>query len=330
VTDRGAERPGRVDCAVVIVTYNSARHIVGLLDSLSAAAAGLTLRAVVVDNGSTDATVRLVRGDPGVTCVEAGANLGYAAGINLGRAHAGEYGALLVLNADAVLAAGALREMITALDDPGVGIVAPMLLDSGGRVYPSLRRAPTLARAIGDGLLGGRIGRRPGWLSEIVRDMSRYDGRHAVEWATGAALLVSAACDQAVGRWDERFFLYCEETDYAARARDAGFRFEYLPTARVRHVGAGSGTSAALIALKAVSRVRYMEKCGQQPRAYRAAVALHELLRSSDPAHRTALRHVLRRSSWPALVRSLQDPGAPPVPPASAAATARSCDAPQL
>jgi GT2 family glycosyltransferase len=303
--------PGQVDCAVIIVTYNSAADIAGLLESLPAAAAGLTLRTVVVDNGSTDATARLVRAFPGVCYVETGANLGYAGGINAGREHAGECAALLVLNPDAVLEAGALREMAMALDDPRVGMVAPMLLDADGRIYPSLRRAPTLARAIGDALLGSRIGRRPGWLSVMVRAESRYCQRHAVDWATGAALLVSAACDRVVGRWDERFFLYSEETDYAARARDAGFRVEYVPTARVRHRGGGSGQSTALTALSAVSRIRYMEKRRQWPRAYRAAVILHELLRSGHPGHRTALRFVIRRSRWPALIRSLQVRPAP-------------------
>jgi GT2 family glycosyltransferase len=314
---RASGRPGQVDCAVIIVTYNSAADIVGLLESLPAAAAGLTLRTVVVDNGSTDATARLVRAFPGVRYVETGANLGYAGGINAGREHAGDCAALLVLNPDAVPEAGALREMATALDDPRVGVVAPMLLDAEGRVYPSLRRDPTLGRAIGDALLGGRIVRRPGWLSVMVRDESRYGQRHAADWATGAALLVSAACDRSVGRWDERFFLYSEETDYAARARDAGFRVEYVPTARVHHRGGGSGQSRSLTALNAVSRIRYMEKRCQRPRAYRAAVILHELLRSGDPGHRTALRFVLRRSRWPALISSLQ------LPPASESAPAR-------
>lgn len=304
------DQAGPVDCAVVVVTYNSARDVVGLLESLPAAAGDLSLRTIVVDNGSSDATVGLVRAFPGVKCVETGTNLGYAGGINVGREHAGEYAALLVLNPDVVLEPGALREMADALADPRVGIVAPMLLNSSGRRYPSLRRDPTLRRAIGDGLLGGRIGRRPGWLSEMVRDEAPYRRRHAVDWAVGAALLISAACDRAVGRWDERFFLYSEETDYGARARAAGFRVEYLPTARARHRGGGSGQSNALLALNAVSRIRYMEKRCQWPRAYRAAVILHELLRSADSGHRTALRFVLRRSSWPALLAGLQAPSA--------------------
>ena len=153
-----------------------------------------------------------------------------------------------------------------------------------------------------------RYRQRPGWLSEIVRDESPYTHRHAVDWATGAALLMSAACDRMIGSWDERFFLYSEETDYAARARAAGLRVEYVPTARVRHSGGGSGQSSALVALNAVNRIRYMEKRGQRPRAFRAAVILHELMRSRDPRHRTALRFVLRRAAWPALIDGLQAP----------------------
>jgi GT2 family glycosyltransferase len=304
----GKSQPGRVDCAVVIVTYNSARDIVGLLESLPAAAAGLTLRAIVVDNGSTDATIQLARGRPDVVCVETGANLGYAAGINVGRERAGEYSALLVLNPDLVLEAGALQEMFAVLDEPAVGMVVPMLVDAKGFRYPSLRREPNLAGAIGDGVLGNRIERRPGWLTEIVRSEADYGYRHPVDWATGAAILVSADCDHAVGPWDERFFLYSEEVDYAARARAAGFRVEYQPAARAQHCGGGSGQSDALIALMAVNRIRYMEKRSRRPGAYRAAVILHELRRSGDPGHRTALRAVLRRSTWAAL------PGGPHAP----------------
>ena len=119
--------------------------------------------------------------------------------------------------------------------------------------------------------------------------------RHSVDWAGGAAAMVSAACDAAVGPWDERFFLYSEEVDYAARARRAGFRIEYVPTARIRHHEGGSGSSAALTALLAVNRIRYVTKRGRGGTAlFRAAVALHELLRAYDPAHRFALRTVLR------------------------------------
>jgi GT2 family glycosyltransferase len=295
-----------VDCAVIIVTYNSNRDIVGLLDSLPGAAAGLTLRVIVVDNGSADDTVERVRKHPEVVCVETGANLGYAGGINVGRQHAGQYGALAVLNPDLILEPGALRNMCAALDDPAVGVVVPMLLDFEGHCHPSLRREPTLASAIGDGLFGHHFRRRPGRLSEIVRDENAYRSRHPVDWAAGAVMLISAACDRVVSAWDEEFFLYSEEVDYAARARAAGLRIEYVPQARARHRKGASGQSHALVALMAVNRVRYFEKHGKSATLMRAVVFLHELLRSVAPAHRAALRVVSRRSTWEPLISGLK------------------------
>jgi GT2 family glycosyltransferase len=96
---RADDRVG-VDCAVLVVTYNSALDIEGLLDSLPAAAAGLCIRSVVVDNGSTDGTIELLRRRPDVRLIESGANLGYAGGINLARGHAGPCDSVLVLNPD--------------------------------------------------------------------------------------------------------------------------------------------------------------------------------------------------------------------------------------
>jgi GT2 family glycosyltransferase len=305
-----AGQQASADCAVIVVTYNSERDIVGLLDSLPAAAGGLTLRVIVVDNDSADRTVELVRERPGVTCIQAGANLGFAGGINVGRQHVGQCAAVAVLNPDLVLEPGALRELFTALEDPAIGMVVPMMLEPEGSVYPSLRRAPSLTRALGDALLGARLGRRPGWLAETIRDPQEYGYRHVVDWATGAAQLISADCDRAVGPWDERFFLYSEEVDYATRVRAAGLRVEYVPAARARHRGSGSGQSPELRALASVSRVRYAEKYGKQPRAYRAAIILNTLLRSADRGQRLALWTVCHRDSWEPLVSGLKAPRA--------------------
>lgn len=297
----------QVDCAVVIVTYNSARDITNLLDCLPAAAGELTLRIIVVDNGSTDATVALVRAYPEVICVEADDNLGYSGGINIGRQHAGLFRALAVLNPDLTLEADALHEMFTALDDDSsVGIAVPMILDFRGHLDYSIRREPTLTGAAGDALLGRFLKHRPAMLSEIVRDKREYGYRHPVEWATGAAMLISATCDRLIGAWDERFFLYSEEVDYATRTRAAGLRLEYVPQARARHRQGGSGRSDTLLALKAVNRVRYFEKHRRSAVLMRAIVALHSLLRSFTPGHRTALRIIVRRSSWGPLIAGLR------------------------
>ena len=299
---------GRVDCAVVIVTYNSESCIGGLLDCLPDAAPGLSLRVVVVDNDSSDPTVDIVAKYSDVTCIRAGRNHGYAAGINIGRAHSGEYSALLVLNPDVLLETGSITRMFDALKDPAIGIIVPLVLEESGRVSPSLRREPTVMRSLGDCFFGQRFRSRPGWLSETVWDPRAYERRHAVDWAEGSVMMIDSECDKQIGPWDERFFLYSEETDYAARGRSHGFRIEYLPTARVLHSGGGSGVSDELLALLAVNRIRYAEKWRHWPKVFRGTVVLRELLRAYHRSHRIALRILVKRSRWADLTLRLQGP----------------------
>jgi N-acetylglucosaminyl-diphospho-decaprenol L-rhamnosyltransferase len=302
--EAAADACTRVDCAVVVVTYNSAEDIGALLASLPAATEGLSVRCLVVDNGSADATVEVASGVPGVVCIETGANLGYAGGVNVGRAQAAPYASLLILNPDVRLEAGCVTRLWTALEDSNVGIAVPRMADESGKLFYSLRREPSVSRAVGDALFGSWFPGRPAWFSEFVRDPASYSTRGSFDWAGGAVLLISAACDEVVGAWDEdRFFMYAEETDVAARARDAGFRIDYIPEARVRHRGGGSGQSESLVALAAVNRIRYYEKRHGQPWRvlFRSAVVLHEILRVRERAHRRALAAVLRRSAWAGL-----------------------------
>jgi N-acetylglucosaminyl-diphospho-decaprenol L-rhamnosyltransferase len=294
----------RVDCGIIVVSYNSAGHIGELLDSLPAGTNGLRTRCVVVDNDSQDETMAIVRSRTDVTVVEAGGNLGYAGAINVGRSLIGPCASLLILNPDLVLEPGAAARMYQALDQAGVGIAVPMLLNGDGSLYPSLRHEPSLTRALGEALFGNRWPGRPGWLSETVRDRMAYEHSRDVEWAGGAAMLVSAACNETVGAWDDsRFFLYSEETDFAARARRGGYRVRYVPAAQARHVGGGSGRSPELGALMAVNRVRYYEKYHRWPATafFRAIVVLHSVARCGGHAQRVALRALIRRSLWPAL-----------------------------
>jgi GT2 family glycosyltransferase len=290
-----------VDCGIVVVTYNSARHIEGLLDSIPSASGGLRTRCIVVDNDSHDETVSIVRTRSDAELVEAGGNLGYSAAINIGRSSIGSCSSMLILNPDLVLEPGAIAELYQALSAPDVGVAVPMICNDDGSLYFSLRRELTLLGTVGDALFGNRWSKRPGWLSEMIRDKAAYQSPRDVAWATGAALLVSAACDSAVGDWDAaRFFLYAEEIDFAARARSSGFRIRYVPAARSRHESGGSGRSAELRALMAVNRIRYYEKYHGRLSTviFRGIAALHHLLRSVRGEDRSALKIVLRRASW--------------------------------
>jgi GT2 family glycosyltransferase len=291
----GRARSRRADCAVVVVTHDNAGDVDALLGSLPAAAPGLALRVVVVDTDSSDDTVWRVGMTPGVEVVELGANVGYAAAINRGRALVEPGTPVLVLNADLELRPGSVTRMLDVAAEPGVGVVAPQLLDERGEVADSLRREPSLARALGDALFGHRLPRRPGWFGEIVRDPADYGRRHDVDWAVGAAYLITGACAEAVGPWAERYFLYSEEVDYCARVRDAGYRVVYVPEARVVHREGGSGRRKETAALLALIRVRYFRSRhgAWSGAAFWSIVVLAEALRAGDPTHRFALRTLL-------------------------------------
>jgi N-acetylglucosaminyl-diphospho-decaprenol L-rhamnosyltransferase len=238
-----------VDLAVVIVTYNSA-HVVGeLLDSVPAALDGLSADVVVVDNGSTDETPAVL--DSRADCrVIRSTNRGYAAGINRGVRAAEPAEAILILNPDVVLQPGCAGPLLAALQLPGVGIAAPRILMPDGTLHLSLRREPTLLRALG--LTRTRLA----IFSEYVTSDQAYAVAHDADWALGAALIVSRACYEAVGGWDESFFLYGEETQFCLDARSRGFRLRFVPDSVAVHLFGQSGTSSATHSMMVINRVR--------------------------------------------------------------------------
>jgi GT2 family glycosyltransferase len=218
-------------------------------------------------------------------------------------AFVGEAEAILILNPDLTVGPGAIAHLVARLSRAGTeGIVVPAIENPDGSIALSLRYEPTLSRRLGDAVFGSKWPTRPSALSETVRNRRLYLSPHRIEWATGAALLVSRTVSDRLGSWDERFFLYSEETDYFRRARDLGVQIWFEPAARVTHKEAGSGRSAQLVALTVVNAVRYIEK--HQPRsaaAHRAILALHELRRWRDPEHRVARTILLDRAGWDSL-----------------------------
>ncbi|MGN6326419.1 WecB/TagA/CpsF family glycosyltransferase [Pseudolysinimonas sp.] len=297
------------DVAVVVVTYRNADDVDPLVATLRREAVDLRLRVVVVDNSSTDGTLDRVRAHEDVIAVPAGGNVGYAGGINVAMRHVGEAEAVLVLNPDLTVVPGAIRIMLERMRQSAAAVVVPLMTDPEGRVSVSLRREPSITRAIGDAVLGGRLPGRAGAWTEIDGDRWSYRYPHQVEWATGAALLVRTGVARLVGEWDERFFLYSEETDFFRRVRERGGSVWFEPRAVVRHEQGGSGSSPDLTALLAVNKVRYVEKhhAPAYAAAFRGASIVHELLRLPLGYRAAARRAMLRRRRWPSLPAATRD-----------------------
>jgi N-acetylglucosaminyl-diphospho-decaprenol L-rhamnosyltransferase len=287
-----------VDLAIVVVTYNS-EHVIGpLLDSVPAALDGLSADVVVVDNGSTDGTLAVLGSRQDCRVIRS-TNVGYSGGINRGVKEAEHADSILVLNPDVVLWPGSIRPLLEALQLPGIGIAAPQLRWDGA-LYLSLRREPTLPRALG--LTGTKLA----VFSESVTDRQVYQVAHEVDWAVGCAFLVSRACHDAVGGWDESFFLYSEETQFCLDARRLGYRTRYVPESVVEHLRGQSGTSDALHSMMVLNRVRlYRRRHGLASSfCYYCLAILSELswVARGSARSRAAVSALLRPSRRPAVL----------------------------
>jgi N-acetylglucosaminyl-diphospho-decaprenol L-rhamnosyltransferase len=291
---------GEETVAVVVVTYNSAELLADLIESLPAGLAGARWHLTIADNASSDGSVRRARElAPAARVVETGRNGGYAAGINAAVAAAEAHTAILVLNPDVRLQPGCVAELLRTLRTPGTGIAVPRLIDAHGDLIESQRREPTVLRAFADAVIGGSRAGRYALLGEVVTDRRRYESPGVTDWAEGSTLLVSDECWRRCAPWDEYFFLYSEETDFALRARDAGLLTRYVPTAGAVHLEGGSGTTPELWTLVVLNRVRlFRRRHGMvQSTAFWAAVLLREGSRAvmGKRTSRAAVRALVSR-----------------------------------
>jgi N-acetylglucosaminyl-diphospho-decaprenol L-rhamnosyltransferase len=271
------ERP---DLTVIIVTHNRADLAVATIRSARSVIGGLTTQWLIVDSGSTDGTPELIEQTFADISVERRPNIGFAAANNAAIGHArGRY--VLFLNPDVEVAQGNFASLIARLDQrPSIGIASVTQLDDDGRLLFTIRRDPSVLRTLAEALGLPRI---PGLRTSGERDLHalRYRGELAVDWLVGALLLVRAEALQAVGPFDERFFLYSEETDWCYRFRQAGWTVAHEPLMAVTHHTSGN-YSPDLLAQLSYAKMLFARKHYGRARAagIHAGLVLRHLLRN--------------------------------------------------
>jgi len=239
---------GPLTLSIVIVSYNARACLVDCLASIARHPASVPLETLVVDNASSDGSADVVEAQfPAARVIRNPRNAGFAAANNVGiRASRGEL--VLLLNNDAAVSAGALDRLIEALAaDPGAAIAAPRLIDPGGRTEISTGRRLGPFTELGRKVFGRLYERGVPGTSWLVG--RRFGRVHTPDWASGACLLVRRADAEAVGLFDERYFMYLEDVDFCAALRARGRRVRFVPGAVVTHRRGGSASSAADTAL---------------------------------------------------------------------------------
>lgn len=251
------------DLSVIIVSYNSAAHLAGCVDSLDRYLDDVSSEVCVVDNASTDGSPAVVRRRPNVQLVVNAANRGFAAAVNQGlAATTGRF--VLWLNPDSALLGAGARVLLDYLAaHTEVGIVGPRILDPDGSLQRSARAFPSYDWAVGHrhSLLTRLFPNNPYSKRYLLGDLDPTTPRD-VDWVSGACLLHRRDLVTRIDGLDEVFFMYCEDVDFCLRARQAGWAVRYHPGLEVVHQVAGSTRqrSRAMLVERHRSLWRYYKK----------------------------------------------------------------------
>jgi GT2 family glycosyltransferase len=214
--------PDIMQLSIIIVSYNTRKLLVECLRSVFSFLTGkISFEAIVVDNGSHDGSQAAVRElaltRPGLRLIETGANLGFAKANNIGIRHASGKQVLL-LNSDTYLIDDSVTHAVNFLDGrPDLFGCGCTLLNGDGSFGISYGKFPEPGVVFLEFVLW-----RWRRLQAIVPGDAQ--GIHPIDFPCGAFFLMRRDLLEKTGPLDERFFMYCEETDLAKRAAEAGYR----------------------------------------------------------------------------------------------------------
>lgn len=225
--------------AYVIVAYRSEAHLPGCLNALEIDRPG-DATILVVDNASPDDSADVARRHPSrPEIVASDRNLGFGGGCNIGVA-ATAADTVFLINPDAEVLPGATMRLRAALaNDPRLGVVAPRITDPAAQYRSTAGGAePSLPSLIGHYLLLGRVP----WVRRFFRPLhlAHTDVETRADWVSGGAMMLRRAAYDAVGGFDEQWFMYMEDVDLCRRIRAAGWTVGYVPDAAVEHTIGGS------------------------------------------------------------------------------------------
>lgn len=244
---------------IVIVNWNGGQDIEACVRSVIDHGGGFVASVIVVDNGSSDASADVLETIAGCKVVRLDRNEGFGFACNRG-AELGSAPHLLFLNPDAALFPTTLSGLSDFLgrSDPTLGVVGIALLDEDGAVHRVCSRFPSVRQTILESFGLSRV--FPS-LGAMMREWDHTTSRE-VDQVIGAFFCVSRRLFTQLGGFDERFFVYFEEVDFAKRARDCGFSSYYLSTVSAFHKGGGisSRFKAARLFYSLRSRMIYAWK----------------------------------------------------------------------
>lgn len=232
------------EISICLVSYNTRALLADCLRSIQASGIRREYEIIIVDNGSTDNTQAMLAAEfPQVQLIQNERNLGYTAPMNQAlRAARGRW--LVQLNPDTLVQPDLFDTLADYLEaNPQVGILSPKVLNRDGTLQLQCRRSAArpwdaLSYMLHLDRLFSKSRRFGGYLMTYMDENTT----HEAEAVSGSFMMIRRAVIEQIGYLDEAFFAYQEDTEFCFRARRAGWKIVYLPTASIIHYGGQGGS----------------------------------------------------------------------------------------
>lgn len=231
-----------MDLSISIVNHNNKECLAACLDSIYSHALDVSFEVMVVDNGSTDASVEFVKqAYPQVRIIENSENRGFVKANNQGiRASEGRY--LLSLNNDTIIQNGTLAGLVRFMQEhPDVGACGPKVLNQDGTFQRQCRRSfPTILSSLCYFLKLHKLFPRSEFFGQYLMTHWDCDKAGEVDSVSGCCLMVRREVIEEVGILDENFIMYGDDLDWCYRIKQAGWKVRYVPDLQIVHLGGQS------------------------------------------------------------------------------------------
>ena len=230
----------KIELSIIIVSFNTQELLEKCITSIFKFLKGVKFEVIVVDNASTDGSVKVAQDFRNVKVIVNKKNLGFGTANNQGATKA--YGKwLFFFNPDAYLIDNSLPKFLEKLNQQlKIGAAGSLILNEDKTIQQSVGFFPHLPQVFYwmlflDDLPGGQV-LKP---YHVDHD-SFYAKVQKIDWVTGAALFVRRDVFEKTGGFDERIFLYGEDVDLCYRIKKLGFKIIFSPVAKMVHLGRGS------------------------------------------------------------------------------------------
>lgn len=222
-----------MDISVIILNYRSQQYLPDCLKSLAKFLQNISYEIIIINNDSCSITSILA--SKNIQIKDTGCNLGFAKACNLG-AKIANGKILLFLNPDTKILYGKVKLVLNEINNPDIGIISPLILSPNGEIQKwSSGFAISLWSIIRNNI-------------SLSKDKSLWNNSSTInpDWVSGVAMFIKKTTFDAIGGFDENFFMYFEDVDLCKRVKALGLNIKILSNIKVLHLEGKSSTSKSL------------------------------------------------------------------------------------